>query len=102
MATNVNTAALIRPVRSVLKFNNPMARPPRTTVNCSHERNVRSFAKKTKSQHMSQHPPQKLQACTAKDCFDRGGADGTALGLEIGDLLVLHGRGERYGSLETG
>jgi len=50
MATKVNTAALIRPVLSVLKFNNPIARPPRTTVNCSHERNVRSFAKKTKRQ----------------------------------------------------
>ena len=29
------------------KFNNPTARPPRTTVKCSHERKVRSFAKET-------------------------------------------------------
>jgi hypothetical protein len=28
-----------------------MARPPRTTVNCSHDRNVRSLAKKTASAH---------------------------------------------------
>ena len=47
MATKVKTAALILPARSVLKLSRPMARPPRTTVNCSHDRNVRSLAKKT-------------------------------------------------------
>jgi len=47
MATKVNTAAEILPVLSVLKFRRPIARPPRTTVNWSHERNVRSFAKNT-------------------------------------------------------
>lgn len=49
IATKVNTAALIRPVLSVLKLSRPIARPPRTTVNCNHDRNVRSFAKKTAS-----------------------------------------------------
>ena len=29
------------------KFNKPTASPPRTTVKCSHERNVRSLAKET-------------------------------------------------------
>jgi len=47
IATNVNTAALIRPVRSVLKFKRPIASPPRTTVKLSHDKNVRSLAKKT-------------------------------------------------------
>jgi hypothetical protein len=47
IATNVNTAAEIRPSRSLLKLSSPIARPPRTTVNCSHERKVRSLAKKT-------------------------------------------------------
>jgi hypothetical protein len=47
IATNVNTAAEIRPSRSLLKLSSPMARPPKTTVNCSHERKVRSLAKKT-------------------------------------------------------
>jgi hypothetical protein len=47
IATNVNTAALILPVRSVLKLRRPIARPPRTTVKLSHERKVRSLAKKT-------------------------------------------------------
>ena len=47
IATKVNTAALIRPVLSVLKLRRPIARPPRTTVNCSHDKNVRSFAKNT-------------------------------------------------------
>lgn len=47
IATKVKAAALIRPTRSVLKLSRPIASPPRTTVNCSHERNVRSLAKKT-------------------------------------------------------
>jgi len=49
IATKVNTAAEILPVLSVLKFNSPIASPPRTTVKLSHERNVRSLAKKTTS-----------------------------------------------------
>lgn len=37
-----------RPLRTLSpKFNRPTARPPRTTVKCSHERNVRSLAKET-------------------------------------------------------
>jgi hypothetical protein len=47
IATKVNTAAEIRPSRSWLKLSSPIARPPRTTVNCSHDRKVRSLAKKT-------------------------------------------------------
>ena len=43
----MNTAAEIRPSRSLLKLSSPIARPPSTTVNCSHERKVRSLAKKT-------------------------------------------------------
>jgi hypothetical protein len=33
IATKVNTAAEIRPSRSLLKLSSPIARPPRTTVN---------------------------------------------------------------------
>lgn len=29
------------------KFNKPTARPPRTTVKCNHDKNVRSLAKET-------------------------------------------------------
>jgi len=47
IATKVNPAAEIRPSRSLLKLSSPIARPPKTTVNCSHERKVRSLAKKT-------------------------------------------------------
>jgi hypothetical protein len=42
----VNRPAEIRPMRSP-KLRRPTARPPRMTVKLSHERKVRSFAKKT-------------------------------------------------------
>ena len=48
IATKVNIAALIRPVLSVLKLRRPIAKPPRTTVNWSHDRKVRSLAKNTR------------------------------------------------------
>ncbi|CAG8801692.1 27577_t:CDS:1, partial [Gigaspora margarita] len=44
--TEVNKAADILPTLSP-KLSSPIASPPKMTVNCSHERNVRSFAKKT-------------------------------------------------------
>src|SRR5437667_7672881 len=57
IATKVNTAALILPVRSVLKLRRPIAKPPRTTVNCSHDKKVRSFAKNTvRRQTRVNHP----------------------------------------------
>lgn len=46
MAMTVNSAAEMRPMRSP-KLSKPTARPPRMTVKFSHERNVRSLAKKT-------------------------------------------------------
>jgi hypothetical protein len=46
MATKVKRPALIWPTLSP-KFNNPIASPPRMTVKLSHERKVRSLAKKT-------------------------------------------------------
>lgn len=46
MAMMVKRAAEIRPMRSP-KFSRPTARPPRMTVKFSHERKVRSLAKKT-------------------------------------------------------
>jgi hypothetical protein len=46
MATNVNRPALIFPILSP-KLRRPMASPPRITVKLSHERKVRSLAKKT-------------------------------------------------------
>lgn len=46
MATRVNRPALIFPTLSP-KFSSPIARPPRMTVKFSHERKVRSLAKKT-------------------------------------------------------
>lgn len=46
IAMKVNRAAEMRPTRSP-KLSRPMARPPRMTVKLSHERNVRSLAKKT-------------------------------------------------------
>ena len=46
IATRVNKPAEIWPTRSP-KLSKPTARPPRTTVKLSHERNVRSLAKKT-------------------------------------------------------
>ena len=46
MATAVNRPALMRPTLSP-KLRRPMARPPRMTVKLSHERKVRSLAKKT-------------------------------------------------------
>lgn len=73
MATKVNTAAEILPVLSVLKFRRPIARPPRTTVNWSHERNVRSFAKNTN----------RLEVCWSRDEYP----------------LVRLGRGGQFGSL---
>ena len=45
-ATIVNRPADIWPTVSP-KLSKPIARPPRMTVKLSHERNVRSFAKKT-------------------------------------------------------
>lgn len=42
----MNSAALIWPTRSP-KLSRPIARPPRMIVKLSHERNVRSLAKKT-------------------------------------------------------
>lgn len=46
IATNVNKPAEIRPMLSP-KLRRPTASPPRMTVKLSHERKVRSFAKKT-------------------------------------------------------
>lgn len=46
MAMMVNRPADMRPTRSP-KLRRPMARPPRMTVKLSHERKVRSLAKKT-------------------------------------------------------
>jgi hypothetical protein len=46
MATRVKSPALIFPILSP-KLSRPIARPPRMTVKFSHERKVRSFAKKT-------------------------------------------------------
>lgn len=46
MAMMVKRPAEMRPTRSP-KLRRPMARPPRMTVKLSHERNVRSLAKKT-------------------------------------------------------
>jgi hypothetical protein len=46
MATRVKSPALIFPILSP-KLRRPIARPPRMTVKFSHERKVRSFAKKT-------------------------------------------------------
>jgi hypothetical protein len=45
-ATSVKSPALICPTRSP-KLRRPTARPPRMTVKLSHERKVRSLAKKT-------------------------------------------------------
>ena len=42
----MNRAAEILPILSP-KLSKPIARPPRTTVNCNQERKVLSFAKKT-------------------------------------------------------
>lgn len=47
MAMTVKMAAQTRPVVSWLKFSRPMEREPRMTVKLSHERKVRSLAKKT-------------------------------------------------------
>jgi hypothetical protein len=46
MAIMVKRLAAMRPTRSP-KLSRPMARPPRRTVKLSHERKVRSLAKKT-------------------------------------------------------
>jgi hypothetical protein len=46
IATKVNRPAEILPILSP-KLRSPMARPPRITVKLSHERKVRSLAKKT-------------------------------------------------------
>lgn len=46
IATSVNNPAETRPTESP-KLSKPMARPPRMTVKLSHERKVRSLAKKT-------------------------------------------------------
>lgn len=46
MATRVKSSAEIWPMRSE-KLRRPTARPPRRTEKLSHERKVRSFAKKT-------------------------------------------------------
>jgi hypothetical protein len=46
MATSVNKPAEMRPTESP-KLSSPTARPPRMTVKFSHERKVRSLAKKT-------------------------------------------------------
>lgn len=46
MAMMVKRAAEMRPMRSP-KLRRPTARPPRMTVKLSHERKVRSLAKKT-------------------------------------------------------
>jgi hypothetical protein len=46
IATIVNRPALILPILSP-KLRRPIARPPRMTVKLSHERKVRSLAKKT-------------------------------------------------------
>jgi hypothetical protein len=46
MATRVKRPAEILPILSP-KLSRPIARPPRMTVKLSHERKVRSFAKKT-------------------------------------------------------
>lgn len=46
MAITVKSPAEMRPIRSP-KLRSPTASPPRMTVKLSHERKVRSFAKKT-------------------------------------------------------
>jgi hypothetical protein len=46
IATSVKSPALIFPILSP-KLRRPIARPPRMTVKLSHERKVRSLAKKT-------------------------------------------------------
>lgn len=46
MATTVNKTADVLPILSP-KFRRPTARPPRRMVKLSHERKVRSLAKKT-------------------------------------------------------
>jgi hypothetical protein len=46
IATRVKRPAEMRPTESP-KFRSPTARPPRMTVKLSHDRNVRSLAKKT-------------------------------------------------------
>ena len=46
MATRVKSPAEMRPTESP-KFSRPTAKPPNMTVKLSHERNVRSLAKKT-------------------------------------------------------
>lgn len=46
IATIVNRTADVRPTLSP-KLSNPTARPPSSTVKLSHDRKVRSFAKKT-------------------------------------------------------
>lgn len=46
IATTVNSAALVCPTRSP-KLSSPTASPPRMTEKLSHDRNVRSLAKKT-------------------------------------------------------
>ena len=46
IATIVKRTADVLPMLS-LKFKRPTARPPSRTVKLSHERNVRSLAKKT-------------------------------------------------------
>jgi len=46
IATSVKRPALILPTPSP-KLRSPIASPPRMTVKLSHERNVRSLAKKT-------------------------------------------------------
>ncbi len=46
IATIVKRTADVLPILS-LKFNSPTARPPSSTVKLSHERKVRSLAKKT-------------------------------------------------------
>jgi hypothetical protein len=38
---------ILGPLTLSPKFNKPTASPPRTTVKCNHERNVRSLAKET-------------------------------------------------------
>jgi hypothetical protein len=72
MATKVKTAALILPARSVLKLSRPIASPPSTTVNCSHDKKVRSLAKKTVVSHIT---------------------------LGEGNLLVRRGRGAQFSLL---
>jgi hypothetical protein len=100
MATKVKTAALILPARSVLKLSRPIASPPSTTVNCSHDKNVRSFAKKTVVSHMTwggrgtfwfdADGERNSRSCSAVSLGVRGGLS-TRMGLEEG--LRRHGGG---------